>query len=53
MFRNAVLGLLLIAVVTTGVLIGLSFGSRWGAWFGFLVALSVGVPLVVRLYRRR
>lgn len=53
MLLNAVLGLLLIAVVTLGVLIGLWFGSRLAAWFGFLVALSVGVPLVVRLYRIR
>ena len=53
MMRNAVLGLLLIVVVTTGVLVGLSFGSRPAVWFGFLVALAVGVPLVVRLYRRR
>lgn len=53
MLRNAVLGLLLIAVVTTGVLVGLSFGTRLAVWFGFLVALAVGVPLVVRLYRRR
>lgn len=53
MLRNAALGLLLIAVVTTGVLVGLSFGGRLAVWFGFLVALAVGVPLVVRLYRRR
>ena len=53
MLRNAVLGLLLIVVVTIGVLIGVSFGSRMAVWFGFLVGLAVGVPIVVRLYRRR
>jgi uncharacterized protein (DUF952 family) len=53
MLRNAMLGLLLIVVVTIGVLIGLSVGTRLAVWFGFLVALAVGVPLVVRLYRRR
>lgn len=53
MLRNAMLGLLLIVVVTLGVLVGLSLGTRLAVWSGFLVALAVGVPLVVRLYRRR
>ncbi len=52
MLRNAMLGLLLIVTVTIGVLVGLAFGSGMGVWFGFLVAVAVGVPLVVRLYRR-
>jgi uncharacterized protein (DUF952 family) len=52
MLRNAMLGLLLIVVVTAGVLLGLLFGSRIAVWLGFLVAVALGVPLVVRLYRR-
>jgi uncharacterized protein (DUF952 family) len=53
MLRNAMLGLLLIAVVTTGVLVGLSFGSRIAVWIGFLVALAVGLTAVTWAYRRR
>ena len=53
MLRNAMLGLLLIVMVTTGVLIGLAFGSRTAVWIGFLVALAVGLPTVTWAYRRR
>ena len=53
MLRNAMLGLLLIVMVATGVLVGLSFGSRASVWIGFLVALAVGLPTVTWAYRRR
>lgn len=53
MFRNAMLGLVLIVLVTIGVLIGTAAGPDWAVWVGFLGALAIGVPLVAWAYRRR
>lgn len=50
---NAMLGLGLIVLLTGGVLLGQAAGPAWAVWAGFLIALAIGVPVVVWLYRRR
>jgi uncharacterized protein (DUF952 family) len=52
-FRNALLGSLVLALVVCGALAGRALEPRWGALTGALVALGVGVSALVALRSRR
>jgi uncharacterized protein (DUF952 family) len=51
MFRNAMLGLLLIVVLTVAVLVGRAVDDGWGPLVGLLVGLVVGVAAIRALRR--
>ncbi len=52
MFRNVLLGSMLLGMVVIGAVVGRELGPDWGAVAGAAVGLLVGVPLVVALHRR-
>lgn len=53
MFRNVLLASALLAVVVAGALVGRAIDPDWGALTGTAVALTVGIPAMVVLGRRR
>ncbi len=52
MYRNVLLGSMLLGMVVIGAVVGRELAPDWGAVAGAAVALVVGIPLVVGTHRR-
>ncbi len=50
---NAMLGLGLVLLVALAALAGRAVDDEWGALLGTLVGLTLGVPVVIAIHRRR
>lgn len=53
MFRNALLGSMLLGLSLLGVLLGRSGGSAWGAWLGLAAGAACGLVAIGVLNSRR
>jgi uncharacterized protein (DUF952 family) len=51
MFRNVLLGSMLLGMVVIGAVVGRELGPDWGAVVGAGIGLLVGVPLVIAVRR--